>query len=132
MKHALIPAVLLATVAMPAIAQSTQYYEPGLPYVIGDITIPSQQTLPPATAPILAFRPSCEQLATVEQAPSADLPEYPSGSTAFGVADPKSQAFLTMSVLPPGLPLVEAHLQLDAEGTCKLNGVTVPIVLASD
>ncbi|NER81589.1 MAG: hypothetical protein F6K42_18895, partial [Leptolyngbya sp. SIO1D8] len=113
-------ATLLLTSA-PALA--TPYYEPGKPYSVGDFEIPSQQTLPPATAPQLAFRPACNQLAAIEQA---------NGLTAFGLPDPAGSGFITLSELPPGMPLTEAYLFLDAEGSCKLNGVDVPVLFAAD
>ena len=120
---------LLLVLSSSAIAQNTtQFYEPGLPYTFNGIPIPSQQTLSPATAPELAFRPSCEQLAIVEQAPTA---EWPQGSTAWGVPDPNSQSFITLAVHPPGMDPVQAHLHLDSSGICKLNGVDVPVVFKS-
>ncbi|NER85478.1 MAG: hypothetical protein F6K42_39535, partial [Leptolyngbya sp. SIO1D8] len=42
------------------------------------------------------------------------------------------RGFITLSELPPGMPLTEAYLFLDAEGSCKLNGVDVPVLFAAD
>ena len=100
---------------------SLQFYEPGKPYTFNGFVIPSQQTLPPATAPYLAFRPACEQLQPVEQA---------NGLTAWTVPQPVGQGVIIISEQPSGLSATQAHLYADADGACKLNGVEVPIVAA--
>ena len=102
-----------------------QPFSPGQPYTFNGVDIPSQQTLAPATAPTLAFRPSCLQLTSVIQAPTNDLPD---GSVAYGVHNPHAQELIILNTMPLGLDQTEAHLYLDADGVCKLNGVDVPIV----
>ncbi|MGD1930963.1 MAG: hypothetical protein ACFB12_18845 [Leptolyngbyaceae cyanobacterium] len=99
--------VIVALTSNPAIANDVNY---------GGVTIPSQQTLSPATAKNIAFRPACTQLVPIEQ-----------GNHIFWtvtMADNKRielAAYTAMSVQ-------EAHFWLDAEGICKINGVEVPLV----
>ena len=102
-------------------SNSLQFYEPGKPYLFNGLTIPSQQTLPPATAPYLAFRPACEQLQPIEQA---------NGFTAWTVPQPVGQGVIIISEQPTELSSTQAHLYADADGACKLNGIEVPIVAA--
>jgi len=96
-----------------------QPYTPGASYVWNGQEIPSQQTLAPATAPHLAFRPSCEQLQIVEQ---------DNGFTAFLVHDPYSDSNVVISEQPSTLPLQDAIFYAASDGACKIGGVTVDIV----
>lgn len=99
-------------------------FQPGQPYTYNGIDIPSQQTLPPAGAPTIAFRPSCTQLSTVAQNPSE---AFPMGSIQYGVQNPNTDQIIILAEYPTGLDQATAHLYLDSEGNCKVGGVDVPI-----
>ena len=127
MKSMILALSILATTAANAIAQTSpqqpmvQFYEPGQPYTIDGITIPSQQTLSPASAPFLAFRPACIQLTAVD--------EGNPGMTTYGLPDPAGTGFIKLNTeVPADLSLNKAHVYLNAEGNCKLGGVEVPIL----
>ena len=104
-----------------------QPFEPGQAYVFNGLEIPSQQTLAPATAPTLAFRPSCRQLTAVVQAPTQG---FPNGSVAYGIQNPNAQQLIILRELPTGLDQTESFFTLDTDGICKLNGVDVPVVFS--
>jgi hypothetical protein len=82
----------------------------------GGVTIPSQQTLSPATAKNIAFRPACSQLIPVEIEGRIFWTVTMSDGDRIELA-----AYEPMSVQ-------DAHFWLDAEGICKINGVEVPLV----
>jgi len=82
----------------------------------GGVTIPSQQTLSPATAPTIAFRPACSQLVPIEV----------EGQVFWTVTMSDGDRFELATYEP--MPVQDAHFWLDAEGICKINGVEVPLV----
>lgn len=82
----------------------------------GGVTIPSQQTLPPATAKDIAFRPSCNQLIPIQ-----------AGNTVFWTVTMSDGDRRELAAYKP-MSTQEAHFWLDAEGICKINGVEVPLV----
>ena len=98
-----------------------QFYEPGKPYLINGILIPSQQTLSPASAPDLAFRPACTQLVAV--------PTNVEGFTSYGVQDPAGAGFIPLNnTIPTAMPIDQVYTFLGAEGNCKVSGIDVPIL----
>ncbi|ESA38098.1 hypothetical protein N836_34030 [Leptolyngbya sp. Heron Island J] len=99
-----------------------QPYSPGQSYVFNGLEIPSQQTLPPAGQESFAFRPACSQLQETS---------IPGDSTQVSWGMPYNNNFYSFSVKPAGLSTQQAHLYLDAEGNCKINGVEVPLVPAT-
>lgn len=99
-----------------------QPFTPGQPYLFNGLAIPSQQTLPPAGQQSFAFRPACRQLTEVSIPGS-------SSEVFWGMA--YNNDFHRFSTKPAGLGTQQAHLFLDAEGNCKINGVEVPLVQAS-
>ena len=96
-----------------------QPFEPGSPYLFNGVGIPSQQTLPPAGQQSFAFRPACTQLYEVS------IPDDPA-QVAWGMT--YNNDFYRFSIKPAGLSREQAHLHLDAEGNCKIQGVDVPLV----
>ncbi len=82
----------------------------------GGVTIPSQQTLAPASAPNIAFRPACSQLVPIERA----------GQVLWTVTM-SDGARIELATYEP-MPEQAAYVWLDAEGICKINGVEVPLV----
>jgi len=82
----------------------------------GGVTIPSQQTLAPASAPNIAFRPACSQLVPIEQ----------KGQVLWTVTM-SDGARVELATYEP-MPEQAASFWLDAEGICKINGVEVPLV----
>ena len=99
-----------------------QPYSPGQSYVFNGLEIPSQQTLPPAGQESFAFRPACSQLQETS---------IPGDSTQVSWGMSYNNNFYSFSVKPAGLSPQQAHLYLDAEGNCKINGVEVPLVPAN-
>jgi hypothetical protein len=106
-------------IALPA-AATLEPFQPGQDYNWNGTTIPSQQTLSPAGHPDIAFRPSCGQLGEVLQA---------NGLTAYTVNLPDGNVRI-LEEMPPR-PRTDAEFDLDAAGLCKIGGVNVPIVFAS-
>ena len=98
-----------------------QPFEPGKPYLFNDLAIPSQQTLPPAGQQSFAFRPACTQL--IEKTTPGNASEV-----SWGMA--YNNDFYSFSTKPAGLSTQQAHLFLDAEGNCKIQGVEVPLIPA--
>lgn len=82
----------------------------------GGVIIPSQQTLSPATAKDIAFRPACSQLVPIEME-----------GTVFWTITMSDGDRIELAAYAP-MPEQEAHFWLDAEGICKINGVNVPLV----
>ena len=96
-----------------------QPFTPGQPYLFNGLSIPSQQTLAPAGQASFAFRPACSQLSeTTIPGNNADV--------YWGM--PYNNDFYAFSIKPAGMSTQQAHLFLDAEGNCKINGVDVPLV----
>jgi len=82
----------------------------------GGVVIPSQQTLSPATAKDIAFRPACSQLVPIEIE-----------GRIFWTVTMSDGDRVELAAYEP-MPEQEAHFWLDAEGICKINGVEVPLV----
>lgn len=82
----------------------------------GGVVIPSQQTLSPATAKDIAFRPACSQLIPIEIE-----------GRIFWTVTMSDGDRIELAAYEP-MPEQEAHFWLDAEGICKINGVKVPLV----
>jgi hypothetical protein len=82
----------------------------------GGVVIPSQQTLSPATAKDIAFRPACSQLVPIEIE-----------GRIFWTVTMSDGDLVELAAYAP-MPTQEAHFWLDAEGICKINGVEVPLV----
>lgn len=82
----------------------------------GGVTIPSQQTLSPATAEDIAFRPACSQLVPMQM-----------DNTVFWTVTMSDGERRELTAYAP-MPEQSAHFWLDAEGICKINGVEVPLV----
>lgn len=101
--------VIVALTSNPAIANDVNY---------GGVTIPSQQTLSPATAKNIAFRPACTQLVPIEQ-----------GNRIFWTVTMADNKRIELAAYTP-MSVQEAHFWLDAEGICKIGGVEVPLVYA--
>ena len=99
--------VIVALTSNPAIANDVNY---------GGVTIPSQQTLSPATAKNIAFRPACTQLVPIEQ-----------GNHIFWTVTMADNKRIELAAYSR-MSTQEAHFWLDAEGICKINGVEVPLV----
>ncbi|MEO0374701.1 MAG: hypothetical protein AAF329_08770 [Cyanobacteria bacterium P01_A01_bin.17] len=99
--------VIVALASNPAIANDVNY---------GGVTIPSQQTLSPATAKNIAFRPACTQLVPIEQ-----------GNRIFWTVTMADNKRIELAAYTP-MSVQEAHFWLDAEGICKIGGVEVPLV----
>ncbi|MFG6105210.1 hypothetical protein U2F10_23335 [Leptothoe sp. EHU-05/26/07-4] len=99
-----------------------QPYDPGQSYVFNGVEIPSQQTLPPAGQASFAFRPACFQLSETSM---------PGNSTQVAWGMSYNNTFYRFSIKPAGLSTQQAHLYLDAEGNCKINGIEVPLVPAN-
>jgi hypothetical protein len=83
----------------------------------GGVTIPGQQAQPPAGHPDIAFRPACEQVGTVLQA---------NGLVAYTLALPDNTIRILKELEP--MDLTQAHLWMDSEGLCKIQGAEVPII----
>jgi len=99
----------VALVQLPAVATPMEF---------GGVTIPSQQTLSPATHDDIAFRPACSQLVPIQRE-----------QWVFWTITLSDGEQRTLQTFPP-LPTDEAYLYLDAHGLCKLGGVDVPLVYA--
>ena len=99
--------VIVALTSNPAIANDVNY---------GGVIIPSQQTLSPATAKNIAFRPACTQLVPIEQ-----------GNRIFWTVTMADNKRIELAAYKP-MSVQEAHFWLDAEGICKIGGVDVPLV----
>lgn len=97
----------IALTQSPAIATDINF---------GGVTIPSQQTLPPATAKDIAFRPACNQLIPIR-----------SGNRVFWTVTMSDGDRRELAAYKP-MGTQEAHFWLDAEGVCKIGGVEVPLV----
>ena len=101
--------VIVALTSSPAVANDLHY---------GGVTIPSQQTLPPATAKHIAFRPACSQLVPIQQ-----------GNRIFWTGTMADNDRIELAAYTP-MSVQAAHFWLDAEGICKIGGVDVPLVYA--
>ena len=97
------------------IMSELQPFTPGQTYTYNEVNYPNQQTLSPATRPDLAFRPSCDQLASVVQA---------DGATAFLWAG----EWMTQYEGQHDIADPQTQLWLDADGVCKVGGVFADIV----
>jgi len=104
---ALLIAGAIALVQLPAAANDIEF---------GGVTIPSQQTLSPATHDDIAFRPACSQLVPIQK-----------GDRVFWTITLSDGEQRTLQTFPP-MPEIDAHMHLDTYGLCKLGGVIVPLV----
>lgn len=110
MKRLLIAGAAVALAQLPAIANDIEF---------GGVTIPSQQTLSPATHDDIAFRPACSQLVPIQRE-----------QTVFWTITLSDGAQRTLYTFPP-IATEDAYLYLDTYGLCKLGGVDVPLVYTS-
>ena len=106
----LLAAGAVALAPLPAAATELQF---------GGVTIPSQQTLSPAGHEDIAFRPSCAQLAPVQQ---GDVVHW-----TINLSDGQQRVLYR---LPP-LTQDQAFRELGTAGICKVGGVDVPLIYSS-
>lgn len=100
----------VALAQLPAVANDIEF---------GGVTIPSQQTLSPATHDDIAFRPACSQLVPIQK-----------DEWVFWTITLSDGEQRTLYTFPP-IATDEAILYLDTYGLCKAGGVEVPLVYAS-
>ncbi len=110
LRLALLIAGAIALASSPAIANDIEF---------GGVTIPSQQTLSPATHDDIAFRPACSQLVPIQK-----------GEWVFWTVTLSDGEQRTLQTFPP-MATEDAYLYLDAHGLCKLGGAIVPLVYTS-
>ena len=110
LRLALLIAGAIALSQLPASANDIEF---------GGVTIPSQQTLSPATHDDIAFRPACSQLVPIQQ-----------GEWVFWTVTLSDGEQRTLQTFPP-MTTEDAYLYLDAHGLCKLGGVEVPLLFTA-